>query len=134
MRKPTSMDPTTATDETLAIEIINQIDQILKAAEDATKPVELDPYRGQLFELFVTAEGAGYLDEDAEHDLSADGICRVLAERWGLKDAAISSTQQQTKLDEQHVAKMRLLWSVMRMWMEWTYAWERWREFHDEEK
>ena len=24
----------------------------------------------------------------------------------------------------------RLLWSVMRMWMEWDYAWERWEEFH----
>ena len=28
------------------------------------------------------------------------------------------------------LAKMRLLWSVMRMWMEWDYAWERWAEFH----
>ena len=28
------------------------------------------------------------------------------------------------------LAKMRLLWSVMRMWMEWDYAWERWDEFH----
>ena len=29
---------------------------------------------------------------------------------------------------------MRLLWSVMRMWMEWTYAWQRWAEFHQEPK
>lgn len=124
------MNPSATTEETLAIEIINRIEQVLKEAEDATKPVELDPYRGQLFELFVTAEGAGYLDEDSEHDLTADGICRVLADRWGLKDAAINSTQQQTRLDQKHVAKMRLLWSVMRMWMEWTYAWQRWPEFH----
>jgi len=26
---------------------------------------------------------------------------------------------------------MRMLWSFLRMWMEWAYAWERWSEFHD---
>ena len=29
-----------------------------------------------------------------------------------------------------HLQKMRSLWSIMRMWMEWTYAWQRWPEFH----
>jgi hypothetical protein len=29
-----------------------------------------------------------------------------------------------------HMNRMRSLWSMMRMWMEWTYAWDRWEEFH----
>jgi hypothetical protein len=37
---------------------------------------------------------------------------------------------QQTRMPADQLAKMRLLWSVMRMWMEWDYAWERWDEFH----
>ncbi|GAB4136502.1 MAG: hypothetical protein Tsb009_03590 [Planctomycetaceae bacterium] len=126
-------DPTTMADESLLGEIVAQVEKIMLEAEEKTKPVELDPYRGQLFELFVTAEGAGYLDEEnGEGDLSADALCRILAERWGLKDAAIASTQQQTKLPPEHLSKMRLLWSVMRMWMEWTYAWQRWPEFNDQ--
>jgi hypothetical protein len=47
-----------------------------------------------------------------------------------LADAAQNSHGQQEKMAPKHVGKMRLLWSLMRMWMEWTYAWERWPEFH----
>ena len=32
--------------------------------------------------------------------------------------------------NDEQLAKVRLLWSFMRMWMEWTYAWKRWDEFH----
>jgi hypothetical protein len=28
--------------------------------------------------------------------------------------------------------RLKLLSSFIRMWMEWTYAWQRWHEFHDE--
>jgi len=127
------MEYTATTDGTLAGEIIARVKSLLLEAEQKTKPLELDPYRTQLFELFVTAEGAGYLDDDALFDLSADGLCRELAECWGLKDAALSSTREQTRLSGEHLAKMRMLWSVMRMWMEWTYAWQRWGEFHGDE-
>jgi hypothetical protein len=92
--------------------------------------LEIEPFRGQLFELFVTAFQSGYTSEDADPDLTADGVCRELSLRWGLTMAARDAVAQQTKLPPDQLAKMRLLWSLLRMWMEWTYAWSRWPEFH----
>lgn len=114
----------------LADEIVNRVEKVVLDAERAAKPLEVDPYRGQLFELFVTAEGAGYVQSEAERDLSADGLCRELAARWGLADATRDAFSHQTRLPPEQLNKMRQLWSVLRMWMEWTYAWERWSEFH----
>ena len=115
---------------TLADRILDQIESLILEAEKTTKPLEVDPYRGQLFELFVTANGAGYTAENATPDLSADGICRQLGARWGLANAARESLELKARMPQEHLSKMRLLWSVMRMWMEWTYAWDRWAEFH----
>lgn len=117
----------------LADSIIDSVERIIADAEAATRPLEVDPYRGRLFELFVTAEGAGLVQDGANPDLSSDGLCRQLSLRWGLADAARSSTQTGAKLPEVQLQRMRLLWSVMRMWMEWSYAWERWAEFHTPE-
>lgn len=129
-----SMKDSTATQSSgqvsLAVTLLDQVDEIVRQAEQATTPLEVDPYRGRLFELFVTADGAGYLDEEADHDLTADGLCHQLAQRWGLKQAAEQSFAQQASLPATQLQKMRSLWSVMRMWMEWTYAWRRWDEFH----
>ncbi len=116
---------------TLADRILDRIEALIVEAEKNTRPLEVDPYRGQLFELFVTANGAGYTKEGADPDLSADGLCRLLGARWGLASAARDSLTQQTRMPQEHLSKMRLLWSVMRMWMEWDYAWERWDEFHN---
>lgn len=116
---------------TLADRILDRIEALILEAEQLTKPLEIDPYRGQLFELFVTANGAGYTKDGAELDLSADGICRQLGTRWGLASAARESVSQQTRIPPEHLSRMRLLWSVMRMWMEWDYAWQRWDEFHN---
>jgi hypothetical protein len=116
---------------TLADRILVQIEALIQEAEQTTKPLEVDPFRNQLFELFVTANGAGYTKAGADPDLSADGLCRKLGMRWGLDSAAREAMSQQTRMPFQHLSKMRLLWSVMRMWMEWDYAWDRWDEFHD---
>lgn len=124
------MSPPLPADPSLAREIIEQLDELLRDAEVHTQPLEVDPLRSRLFELFVSADAAGYLSEGAAHDLSADGICQVLADRWGLRDSARMSVEQQQKLAAGDLAKMRLLWSLMRMWMEWSYAWSRWSEFH----
>ncbi len=82
----------------------------------------------------MTADGAGLVGDERssslqandestdETDLSADGLCRSLARRWGLDMAARDSAAQQTKLPSGQLERMRLLWSVMRMWMEWNYA------------
>lgn len=121
---------TSSVQETLSWQIIEEVEAIILEAHRTGKPLELDPYRGQLFELFVTANGAGFLTEDAEIDLTAENLCRVLSERWGLSEATKKSVEDQTKLPEEHLARMRLLWSMMRLWMEWTYAWDRWDEFH----
>jgi hypothetical protein len=124
------MQRDTSVDRSLADDIVGQVTNLMFEVEESGKPLELDPYRGQLFELFVTAHGAGYLEEDVEVDLSSDGLCRELADRWGLADAVRQSSSFQQKLPPDQLSKMRLLWSVMRMWMEWTYAWKRWEEFH----
>ncbi|HWL08597.1 MAG TPA: hypothetical protein VNQ76_09340 [Planctomicrobium sp.] len=114
----------------LSSQIINQVDAIIRASEEQSRPLEVDPARGELFDLFVQAHRAGLTGEESEPDLSADGLCAVLSERWGLKAAAQQSAQNQVQLSKEHTARMRSLWSVMRMWMEWTYAWQRWKEFH----
>lgn len=110
--------------------IYDQLEDVLQAAESQTKPLEIEPYRSQLFRLFAAAHAGGWTDADADPDLSADGVCRELALRWGLTMAARDAVAQQTKLAPDQLGKMRLLWSLLRMWMEWTYAWSRWNEFH----
>ncbi len=126
------MSDPTPDNSSLANDLINRIDALLLDAEKNTKPLEVDPYRQQLFELFVTADGAGYLKEDLGVDLSADGLCKILADRWGLAEEAQVSTASQKKLSPSQLSKMRMLWALMRMWMEWTYAWSRWTEFHQD--
>jgi hypothetical protein len=118
----------------LADQILDTLDRLVREAETAAKPLEVEPYRDRLFELFVTAHGAGFLREGAAVELSADVLCRELGQRWGLSDA-LRGAEAPTPgpgLDARHVGKLRLLWSLMRLWMEWTYAWSRWPEFHKE--
>ena len=130
-----------AVNRTAAETILNGIEQLIEEAQEATRPLEVDPYRSKLFEFFVTAFGTGMVGderssslnsnaESGETDLSADGLCRSLARRWGLDMAARDSAAQQTKMPPEQLEKMRLLWSVMRMWMEWNYAWCRFEEFN----
>ena len=127
----------------IAKEILNGIEQLIEEAQAATRPLEVDPFRSRLFEFFVTADGAALIvddsqvgvfdsvDEEAgEMDLSADSLCRLLARRWGLDMAAREAQAMQSRLPADQLERMRLLWSVMRMWMEWSYAWRRWNEFH----
>ena len=115
----------------VANQIIEDLERIVLDANQATKPLELPPYRPQLFEVFARATATGLVTEDAEPDLTADGVLKTLAERWGLTSAMRDSFSQQAKLPPEHLAKMRLLWSLLRMWMEWTYAWDRWAEYHE---
>lgn len=120
----------TANETHLARTILNGVAELCEQALAAQQPLEIDPQRGHLFEYFVTADASGYLKEDAEFDLTADGLCKLLGERWGVADAARESTAKQEKMSPQSLERMRLLWSLMRMWMEWSYAWSRWDEFH----
>ncbi|MBT5018028.1 MAG: hypothetical protein HON04_04735 [Planctomicrobium sp.] len=126
------MDKTEPAHSDLQTQILTEINSIISDSEVNGKPLEVDPARGRLFELFVSAEAAGCVGDDADPDLSADGICQSLSSQWGLQEAAQASVANQTRLDQDQLGKMRNLWSVMRMWMEWTYAWERWAEFHKE--
>jgi len=71
------------------------------------------------------------LAEGGDNDLTADGISGHLASRWNLANAAEASVSRQEKLPAESLGRMRMLWSFLRMWMEWGYAWERWSEFHD---
>ncbi|MDA1163965.1 MAG: hypothetical protein O3B13_12745 [Planctomycetota bacterium] len=109
-----------------------QLQEVVDEAESRVKPLEMEPYRGRLFELFVLADGAGLIDDELEPSLSSDSVARLLAERWGLRNEVSSSAEAQRAISNDGIAKMRLLWSLLRMWMEWSYAWDRWREFHDE--
>ena len=118
----------------LAADLIDQVEELLLHVEQERQAVEVDPHRGRLFELFVMADASGFLAADAEHDLTCDGIGRELASRWELArqmgGGAPGTTPNPAQLPPAQLSKMRLLWSFMRMWMEWTYAWQRWSEFH----
>ena len=112
--------------------VASRLQEIVDEAEANTQPLEMEPYRGRLFELFVLANGAGLTDEELEPNLTSDAVARLLAERWGLRQEVSSSAESAKAISNDGVAKMRLLWSLLRMWMEWCYAWDRWAEFHDE--
>jgi len=114
----------------LAHDLIDRIEQLLLDADAAQEAVEVEPHRAALFELFVLSDAAGFLQDDSEHDLSCDGVGRELARRWDLAKGVGGSFTQPSQLPPPQLAKMRLLWSFMRMWMEWAYAWQRWTEFH----
>ena len=139
-RMTESEEPARGVQLAVAADILNGVEKLLQEAQKTTKPVEIEPCRSRLFELFVTADGARLVRDDRqsglsdhaddETDLSADGICRSLARRWGLDMAARESAMSQSRLSGDSLEQMRLLWSVMRMWMEWSYAWRRWNEFH----
>ena len=115
---------------TLVREIVDQIADVLLSAAENAQPIELDPLRGRLFELFVMAEATGFLEEGGEFDLSCDGVARELAARWNLARNLGGGLSQPSSLPPEQLGRLRLLWSFMRMWMEWTYAWHRWPEFH----
>ena len=125
------MSATPTPTQTLANDLLKRLDALILDAERQTKPLELEPYRSQLFELFVIADASGLMRDGSHPDLSPEGLSRELGERWGLKTAAQATQQMQGKLSPEHLSKMRLLWSFLRMWMEWQYAWSRWVEFHD---
>lgn len=112
--------------------VASRLQEVVDEAEANTKPLEMEPYRGRLFELFVLANGAGLTDDAVEPNLTSDAVARLLAERWGLRQEVNSSAAAERAISNDGVAKMRLLWSLLRMWMEWCYAWDRWQEFHDE--
>ena len=99
-------------------------------ASQATRPLEMEPARSQLFAIFVESYQAGLVSDSVNPNLTADGLCSALSTRWGLKDTVQESVKSQAKLSSEQLSQMRSLWSVMRMWMEWTYAWNRWIEFH----
>lgn len=52
--------------DTLFTQIIDGVESLVLDSEKQTKPIEVDPFRGRLFEFFVTANGAGYLEEEAD--------------------------------------------------------------------
>jgi hypothetical protein len=115
---------------TLVRDLIEQVASVLQTASTNGQPIELDPHRARLFELFVMAEATGFLKEGEEFDLSCDGVARELAARWNLARNLGGGISQPASLPPEQLSRLRLLWSFMRMWMEWTYAWQRWPEFH----
>ena len=112
--------------------IIDRVEAIVLASEEHHRPLEMEPARAELFDLFAAAAQAGAVSEESDPDLTADGLCQQLSLRWGLKNAAQAAANEQQPLNPDQLARLRSLWSVMRMWMEWTYAWERWPDFHRE--
>jgi hypothetical protein len=114
----------------LAEDIVDRVEELLLAVEQAGTPLEVDPQRARLFELFVMADATGFLEDGSEPDLSCDGIGRELASRWDMAKHMGGGLNQADRLPPKQLTRLRLLWSFMRMWMEWTYAWSRWNEFH----
>lgn len=141
---PDFLDPETRLLRQHAIRsILGELETVIAEAQAATRPLEIDPWRSRLFTAFVQAwqnqlipdESSSAAFDDADEDdpdlqLSADALCRILARRSGLDLAAREAQSLQTRLPGDQLERMRLLWSLMRMWMEWSYAWLRWNELH----
>lgn len=130
MSEPEKVTKPTTPGSALAHDLIERIDDVLQAAVASGQPLELDPQRAQLFELFVMCDAAGFLEPGAEQDLTCDGIARELAVRWDLARNLGGALPEPGSVEPAKLRPLRLLWSFMRMWMEWTYAWQRWEEFH----
>ncbi|MFM8287385.1 MAG: hypothetical protein ACKOGA_11715 [Planctomycetaceae bacterium] len=111
----------------LARGVIDRVEELILDAERSGRPLEVDPQRQTLFELFEQADAGGFLAEESEFDLSADALAKVLAERWKLRNLG-AAIAQPGNLPPAQLARLRVLWSFMRMWMEWDYAWRRYRE------
>lgn len=99
----------TSTEPSLAKSILSQIDLLVREAEETQRPLELDPFRSRLFELFVMADAADLLKEakpgePPENDLTPDSVCRSLAEQWKLADAARESFANKQRLPQEHLA------------------------------
>jgi hypothetical protein len=125
-------DPLSAASEParlLAQDLIDRIEQLILQAEQEAVPLEVDPQRPRLFQMFAEAEAAGFLADGSPIDLTCDAIARHLADRWNLRDLG-QAIAQPTRLPPTQLNRLRVLWSFMRLWMEWTYAWQRWHEFH----
>src|SRR5258708_3451373 len=71
----------------IARDLVARIADVVQNSATTGQPLELDPHRAQLFELFVMAEATGFLEEGAEVDLTCDGVARQLADRWNLAGA-----------------------------------------------
>lgn len=102
------------------------LESILLSCQERHRPLQEEPARSEIFEIFARSMAPS----QPWPTLAADEICRDLAERWGLKGALQNSVTQQAGVPASELAKMRSLWTLLQMWMEWTYAWERWPEFH----
>jgi len=132
MHKSDQAAKTESPGKALAHDLVDRIDELLQSTAASGQPIEIDPHRSRLFELFVMSEATGFLEEGAEEDLSCDGVARALADRWKLaRDLGGGELSQPASMPPEQFRRLRLLWSFMRMWMEWTYAWKRWDEFHD---
>jgi hypothetical protein len=112
-------------------DITSGIAELLATAERDGGPLELDPYRSKLFDLFVMADATGFLVEGAEFDLTCDGVARELAVRWDLARRLASEGDQAKTPDPEQLKRLKLLRSFIGLWHEWTYAWQRWSEFHE---
>ena len=118
-------------EDRLAGLITAQLSQVITNAIEVKSPIEVDPCRSQIFELFVTAEAAGLIDEDRQSQpLSSGELTRRLGRMWGLGTAIEEVSGDQSQLSPGDLERVRRLWSLLRMWLEWSYAWKRWPEFH----
>ena len=111
-------------------DIVSGVAELLATAEREGGPLELDPYRSKLFDLFVMSDATGFLEDGAEFDLTCDGVARELAVRWDLARRLASEGGQAKPPDPEQLKRLKLLRSFIGLWHEWTYAWQRWPEFH----
>ena len=122
---PTASEPA----RLFAQDLIDRIEELILRAETEAVPLEIDPQRPELFQMFAEAEAAGFFADDSHIDVSCDAIARELAGRWKLRDLG-KAIAQPNLLPPTQLKRLRVLWSFMRLWMEWSYAWQRWHEFH----
>ncbi len=115
----------------LITHLVDRAETVIKAAEAANYPLEMDPYRAQLFDIFALAEASGLLIEMGPH-LQADALAERLSERWNLKAIGEAGLKLSATSNDPVMRRVQLLWSACRLWMAWTYAWERWDFYHSD--
>lgn len=111
--------------------LVDRAETVIKAAEAANYPLEMDPFRAQLFDIFALAEASGLLIEMEPH-LQADALAEKLSERWNLKAIGEAGLKLSATSNDPVMRRVQLLWSACRLWMAWTYAWERWDFYHSD--
>lgn len=98
------------TQEEIIASLIEYFDAHLNGVRGS---VHQNPYKSDFFLLFKEAYDRDYFDFSSSPRLTGDALRDILAERW---------LRGHYDVDED---RLKLMETVLTMWDEWRYAWDR---------